>query len=159
MPRYETYDVLDDNQLTASLSLEATHLQIRQLDPKNRLFASIKSFLASVDVVENELLNPSDMPNPFGSVLNAYLETLDHYRFLTYGQQAVRAVRELEHPELANRLKYPWRASGWDFKTYIPDVLSYRSISENLTAYINGYKHRAELRLRQAPRFAGRIWT
>jgi len=44
LPRYETYDVLDDNQLTALLSREAKHLGIRQLDPKNRLFASIKVF-------------------------------------------------------------------------------------------------------------------
>ena len=41
------------------------------------------------------------MPDPFGSVLRAYYETLDHYRLLTYGQQVVRAVRELERPELA----------------------------------------------------------
>src|SRR5205814_3324329 len=38
---------------------------------------------------------------PFGSVLRAYYETLDRYRLLTYGQQVVRAVRELERPELA----------------------------------------------------------
>ena len=41
------------------------------------------------------------MPDPFGSVLRAYYETLDRYRLLTYGQQVVRAVRELERPELA----------------------------------------------------------
>ncbi|HVA91133.1 MAG TPA: UvrD-helicase domain-containing protein, partial [Chloroflexota bacterium] len=31
VPRYETYDVLDDNQLTAFLSREANHLGLRQL--------------------------------------------------------------------------------------------------------------------------------
>ncbi len=41
------------------------------------------------------------MPDPFGSVLGAYYATLDRYRLLTYGQQVVRAVRELERPELA----------------------------------------------------------
>jgi DNA helicase-2/ATP-dependent DNA helicase PcrA len=101
VPRYETYDVLDDNQLTAFLSREASRLDVRQLDPGNRLFASIAAFLTSVDVVENELLDPATMPDPFGTVLRAYYETLDHYRLLTYGQQVVRAVRELEHPELA----------------------------------------------------------
>jgi DNA helicase-2/ATP-dependent DNA helicase PcrA len=101
VPRYETYDVLDDNQLTAFLSREANRLGMRQLDPANRLFASIAAFLKSVDVVENELLEPAAMPDPFGSVLHAYYETLDHYRLLTYGQQVVRAVRELERPELA----------------------------------------------------------
>ena len=101
VPRYETYDVLDDNQLTAFLSREANRLGIRQLDQDNRLFASIAAFLKSVDVVENELLDPAAMPDPFGSVLRAYYETLDRYRLLTYGQQVVRAVRELERPELA----------------------------------------------------------
>ena len=101
VPRYETYDVLDDNQLTAFLSREARHLELRQLDPQNRLFAAIALFLKSVDVVENELLDPADMPDPFVEVLRSYYETLDRYRFLTYGQQVVRAVRELERPELA----------------------------------------------------------
>jgi DNA helicase-2/ATP-dependent DNA helicase PcrA len=101
VPRYETYDVLDDNQLTAFLSREANRLEIRQLDAKGRMFASIAAFLKSVDVVENELLDPAAMPDPFGSVLRAYYETLDRYRLLTYGQQVVRAVRELERPELA----------------------------------------------------------
>lgn len=101
VPRYETYDVLDDNQLTAFLSREANRLQIRQLDRNNRLFASIAAFLQSVDVVENELLDPVAMPEPFHSVLLAYYQTLDRYRLLTYGQQVVRAVRELERPEVA----------------------------------------------------------
>jgi len=101
VPRYETYDVLDDNQLAAFLSREATRLEIRQLDPDNRLFASIEAFLKGVGIVENELLDPCDLPDPFGSVLRRYYEALDHYRLLTYGQQVVRAVRELERPELA----------------------------------------------------------
>jgi DNA helicase-2/ATP-dependent DNA helicase PcrA len=100
VPRYETFDVLDDDQLTAFLSREASRLNVRQLDQQGRLFASIAAFLKSVDVVENELLDPVTMPDPFGSVLCAYYETLDHYRLLTYGQQVVRTVRELERPQL-----------------------------------------------------------
>ena len=38
VPRFETYDVLDDNRLTAFLSREAKRLELRQLDPNNRLF-------------------------------------------------------------------------------------------------------------------------
>ena len=101
VPRYETYDVLDDNQLTAFLSREANRLEVRQLDPKNRLFASIASFLHNVDVVENELLDPADMPEPFATALSSYYVALERYRLLTYGQQVVRAVRELERPEIA----------------------------------------------------------
>lgn len=101
VPRYETYDVLDDNQLTAFLTRQAHRLRVRQLDPRNRLFASIAAFLKSVDVVENELLDPAGMPDPFRTVLRAYYQALDRYRLLTYGQQVVRAVRELEHKDLA----------------------------------------------------------
>ncbi|MFG2049624.1 ATP-dependent helicase [Micromonospora sp. NPDC048935] len=101
VPRYETYDVLDDNQLTAFLSREANRLELRQLDPGNRLYASIAAFLKAVDVVENELLDTDPLPDPVKSVLHNYYETLDRYRLLTYGQQVVRAVRELERPAFA----------------------------------------------------------
>jgi DNA helicase-2/ATP-dependent DNA helicase PcrA len=104
VPRYETYDVLDENQLTAFLSREATHLEIRQLDSRNRLFASIAAFLKGVDVIENELLDPASMPEPFRSILRDYYATLDRYRLLTYGQQIVRAVAELGRSELADRI-------------------------------------------------------
>ncbi len=101
VPRYETYDVLDDNQLTAFLAREAPKIGVRTLDGRNRLFASIGTFLKNVDVIENELLNPDSMPEPFRSVLLAYFDALERYRLLTYGQQIVRAVRELERPEVA----------------------------------------------------------
>jgi DNA helicase II / ATP-dependent DNA helicase PcrA len=105
VPRYETYDVLDEKQLTAFLSREARQLGIKQLDPpKHRLFASIASFLKGVDIVENELLNPDTMPDPFRAILNDYYDTLDRYRLLTYGQQIVSAVTELERPELAESI-------------------------------------------------------
>src|SRR5579884_2355576 len=98
---YETYDVLDDHQLTAFLSREAKRLEIRQLDPNGRLFASISRFLQSVDVIENELLDPASMPDPFATVVANYFETLERYRLLTYGQQIVRAVQELSRPAVA----------------------------------------------------------
>ena len=101
VPRYETYDVLDDKQLTAFLSREERHLNIRQLDTGNRLFASIAYFLKGVDVIENELLDAAAMPEPFGTVVRDYYDALARYRLLTYGQQVVRAVHELEQPELA----------------------------------------------------------
>lgn len=100
--RYDAYDVLDDNQLTAFLSREASRLSIRQLDPagRDRLFASIQHFIKSVDVVENELLDREGIPDPFGTVLRDYLATLERYRLLTFGQQIVRAVEELQRPDV-----------------------------------------------------------
>jgi DNA helicase II / ATP-dependent DNA helicase PcrA len=101
VPRFETYDVLDDNQLTALLSREAIRLEIRQFDDRNRLFASIKAFRQSIDVVENELLDVETLPDPFGSVYRKYLAMLDNYRLLTYGQQVRRAVEAVADPKLA----------------------------------------------------------
>jgi DNA helicase-2/ATP-dependent DNA helicase PcrA len=101
VPRYETYDVLDDNQLTAFLSREAKQLDLRQLDPTRRLFASIRAFRTALDVVENELLDVASLPEPLASIMAAHYATLDRYRLLTYGQQVVAAVRELSRPELA----------------------------------------------------------
>lgn len=101
VPRYETFDVLDDNQLTAFLTREAAHLGLKELHPSGRLYASIEAFGKGVDVVENELLDPATMPEPFAGVLAAYYETLERYRLLTYGQQVARTVHELETPTLA----------------------------------------------------------
>jgi DNA helicase-2/ATP-dependent DNA helicase PcrA len=56
--------------------------------------------LASVSVVENELIDPAALPDPFGSVLRDYLATLERYRLLTYGQQVARAVEELTRSEV-----------------------------------------------------------
>ena len=89
------------NQLTAFISREANRLAVEQFDPKNRLFASIKAFLSAVDVVENELLDPSSLPEPLATTLVAYYESLERHRLLTYGQRVVRAVEELRRPELA----------------------------------------------------------
>jgi len=100
VPRYEAYDVLDENQLTAFLAREAHRLELRQLDPQNRLFASIAAFLKNVDVTENELLGVEGMPEPFRSVLTNYLATLERYHLLTYGQQIVRTVEELATADL-----------------------------------------------------------
>ncbi len=103
VPEYETYDVLDENQLNAFIVREAHRLDVRQLDPdgKKRLYKSVEAFLKGLDVVENELLDPTELPDPFGTIVVDYLEALGRYRLLSYGQQVARAVAELERPEVA----------------------------------------------------------
>jgi DNA helicase-2/ATP-dependent DNA helicase PcrA len=98
VPRYETFDVLDENQLTAFLVREATRLQIKDID--GALFKSIRTFLDNLDVVENELLVPAQLDDPFRSVLERYYASLEKYRLLTYGQQIARAVAELDRPDV-----------------------------------------------------------
>ncbi|MCY3563210.1 MAG: ATP-dependent DNA helicase [bacterium] len=101
VPRYETYDVLDENQLTAFVSREARRLDVRQFDPHGRLFASIHTFLQSVEVVESELLDLDDLPDSLRVVLENYYSTLTRYRLLTYGQQIRATVEELRRPSVA----------------------------------------------------------
>ena len=102
VPKYETYDVLDENQLAAFVSREARRLNVRQFDPKNRLFASIRTFLRSVEVADNELLDLESLPDDFRIVLENYYATLARYRVLTYGQQIRAAVEELQRPDVAS---------------------------------------------------------
>jgi DNA helicase-2/ATP-dependent DNA helicase PcrA len=91
--RYETYDVLDENRLAAFLAREANRIDLKDLD--GTLFKSMKTFLSNLDVVENELLEVSDLDDPFRSIYERYLNTLEDSRFLTYGQLIAHAVREL----------------------------------------------------------------
>ena len=101
VPRYETFDVLDPNQLTAFLVREERRLEIRRLDDNGRVFSSIERFLRGLDVVENELLDPTTLEGDFGDVLRRYIASLEGYRLLTFGQQVVRAVHELDDPDVA----------------------------------------------------------
>lgn len=94
VPRYETYDVLDEKQLTALLSREAHRLCLKELTGK--LFSSIQLFLSNLGVVENELLSTTSLEDPFREIVERFYGTLEQYRLLTYGQQIARAVEELQ---------------------------------------------------------------
>ena len=104
VPRYETFDVLDESQHVAFLCREASHLNIKSLVSGNKLFEAIDLFNNSVQVLENELLEPASMPDPFKSVFEMYLSTLDKYRLLTFGQQIVRSVVALDDPAVATEV-------------------------------------------------------
>ncbi|MBO0732396.1 MAG: UvrD-helicase domain-containing protein, partial [Acidimicrobiaceae bacterium] len=96
VPAYETYDVLDERRLTAFLCRVERQLGLRSLT--GRQFSSIKSFLANLDVVENELLALESLDDPFGGMVLRFYELLDQFRLLTYGQLIARAVEELSRP-------------------------------------------------------------
>lgn len=104
VPGYDVYEVLDDHGVAALLSREAYKLELRDLDEKKRLYAAIKRFLRNLQVVECELLDPEVISPPFGNKLRSYIETLDRYRVLPYGQLIVRAVKALEGEELRTRI-------------------------------------------------------
>ena len=97
-PRFEAYSLIDENQLVALMTREGTRLGLKQFGG-GKLFAGITTFLRSVDVLENELIRVEELPTgEFRDAVEAYYETLDRYRVLTFGQQIVQAVRALEDP-------------------------------------------------------------
>jgi len=100
VPRYETYDVLDERQLTALLSRIQSRLKLKSLTGK--LFTSIRLFLNNLEVVENELIRVSDLDEPFRGMVRTFYSLLDDFRLLTYGQLITRAVDELQKPAVAD---------------------------------------------------------
>jgi DNA helicase-2/ATP-dependent DNA helicase PcrA len=102
--KYETYDVLDSNQHIALLSREAQFLKLKELDKDGKLFTAIKAFAKAVDVIDNELLDATTMPEPLRSKLAEYYETLDRYRMMSFGMQIARTVKELERKVVREKL-------------------------------------------------------
>jgi DNA helicase-2/ATP-dependent DNA helicase PcrA len=100
VPRYETFDVLDERRLTAFLCREAPRLHLKDLT--GRLFDSIRAFLANLEVIENELIPVSELDEPFRGMAEGFYELLDQFRLLTYGQLISRAVEELGRPTVAD---------------------------------------------------------
>lgn len=102
VPRFETYDVLDEHGLSAFLSVESNRIRLKDLD--SRLFQAIQAFRANIDVVENELLEPDRLEGEFGEVVEKYYDELERRRLLTYGQQIAHAVQALETGGLLERI-------------------------------------------------------
>jgi DNA helicase-2/ATP-dependent DNA helicase PcrA len=98
VPRYDTYDLLDEHRLAAFLTRESNAIGLKSLT--GQLFASIEAFVQNIEVVENELLLLDDLHPPFRDLVERFYALLDDYRLLTYGQMISRAVRELERPDV-----------------------------------------------------------
>ena len=104
VPRYETFDVLDEQRLTAFLCREAPRLHLKELT--GQLFRSIKAFLSNLEVIENELIPLEQLEEgPFRAMAEQFYELLDQFRLLTYGQLIARAVQELPNPVVAEAVQ------------------------------------------------------
>jgi DNA helicase II / ATP-dependent DNA helicase PcrA len=108
VPRYESYDVLDDHRLTAFLTRYGKAIGI-QPHVHQRLFKGISILGNNLQVIENELVPASQLEEPFRSVYEGYLAVLESHRFLTYGQQIARAVEQLQIPEVFQAVHAPLR--------------------------------------------------
>jgi DNA helicase-2/ATP-dependent DNA helicase PcrA len=107
VPQYEAYDVLETNRLAAFLAREARSMRLKDLDGK--LFSSIRTFLVNLEVVENELIPVRHLKEPFRSICRDYLERLDAFHALTFGQIIARTVEALDDPTVLGRVRAPLR--------------------------------------------------
>lgn len=105
VPRYETYDILDEHRFVAFLTREAERLGLRKLS--DGLFASISEFVRNLDVVYNELLSVDDLHSHFGDVVARLESRLHMYRFLTYGHLIALAVAELRKTDVFTAVRRP----------------------------------------------------
>jgi DNA helicase-2/ATP-dependent DNA helicase PcrA len=103
VPRYETFDILDERRLTAFLCREEPALRLKEL-AGGRMFASIRAFLANLEVVGNELLPLDRLAEPFRGKAGHFYQLLEQFRLLTYGQLISRAVAELQDPAVARQV-------------------------------------------------------
>ena len=100
--RYVAYTPLDQNQLFSLMYREANRLGLKEFSRDGtKVFDGIKAFLKGVDVVENELLPSTSLPEGnFRETLEKYYATLDRYQFMSFGMQIARAVEALGVPEV-----------------------------------------------------------
>lgn len=97
---YESYEVLDENQLAAFVLRFATRLNVKQFSPRQGMFDGISRLLENIQIVENELLPWDEMPADFAEASQHLYQLLDEHHLLTYGLQIDRAIKELEKPEV-----------------------------------------------------------
>ena len=80
---YEQYDMVDENQLAAFAIRWNKKLELSQFDPtagKSRQFYGMEAFLNNLQVVENEMLPLSSLPEEFAAKISEFYELLDNHR-------------------------------------------------------------------------------
>ena len=96
--KYESYDVMDENQLAAFVQRQSTLLKVKDLDPDGRQFKGISKFRENLDVIENEMLGTEVLPDNLKFSVEKFYSLMDEYRLLTFGQQIAKAVEALQDP-------------------------------------------------------------
>ena len=85
--KYESYDVMDENQLAAFIQRQAHFLKVKELDPNGKQFKGISVFRENLDVVENEMLGTDQLPDNLKFSIEKFYAMTDEHRLLTFGQQ------------------------------------------------------------------------
>ncbi len=97
VPQYGNYDVLDEHRHIGLLSREYQRLGLSKLGTKH--WEPVRDFARTVDVISNELITSSALNGtPIGECYQSYVEMLERYRFLTFGQLVAKATEVLSDP-------------------------------------------------------------
>ena len=102
--KYESYDVMDENQLAAFIQRQAYFLKVKELDPGGKQFKGISRFRENLDIVENEMLNTELLPDNLKFSIEKFYSMTDEHRLLTFGQQIARAVEALQDSEIHTKV-------------------------------------------------------
>ena len=97
VPALELHDVLDATRQFAFLTRVGREFGVvPTLGPQANGDVRISDFLRAVDVIENELLDISQLPALLRLAYSDYVSALDRFRFITYGQMILRAIDALD---------------------------------------------------------------
>lgn len=101
---YESYTVMDENKFTAFLLRYSSILGLKDFDSGAGLFKGMSAFRDNLDVIENELIDLSLIPEKLREAVHKLYELLDQHRLLTFGLQISRAVDVLKVEENRQRI-------------------------------------------------------
>jgi DNA helicase-2/ATP-dependent DNA helicase PcrA len=108
VPKYGSYEVLDEHRHAGLLSREYLSLGLGRLGARH--WRPIRDFLKTVDVIGNERIEPAVLEGtPLGEVYRDYQAMLERYHFLTFSQLITLAVAALDDPETFRRVHGPLR--------------------------------------------------
>ena len=102
----------DENQLAAFAIRWSKELDLRQFDidrpeGSGRLFEGMRTFLANVAVIENDLISLDQLPDElatFKAAVEKLYELLDQHKMLTFGMQIGRTISALESEKTKDRI-------------------------------------------------------
>jgi DNA helicase-2/ATP-dependent DNA helicase PcrA len=108
VPKYGNYSVLDERRHFGFLSREYHGLGLNSLG--SRHWQPIRDFAKTVDVIQNELIDPKSLEDTLlGECYGSYLDLLDRFHFLTFGLIISKAIEALLDPIVYERVHGPLR--------------------------------------------------
>lgn len=110
VPSFGNFDVLDEHRHAGLISREANRLRLKQRLSADAHWKPIQSWIETVDVIGNELIQRSQLKGHIlGELYDDYIATLDRYHFLTFALIIQKAVEALQDPKVFAAVHGPLR--------------------------------------------------